>query len=330
MVTKAQKTRVIVFISLVTAVFFYLLFILVGQKLFLDEYTYFIKLERQSVSGLNIGGDVRYYGITVGKITDFKIDWETDISEILVSISIDSKIKIKETVKASLDFTGITGLKIIELTGGNNEDADLKPGGFIIADKGILADLTGKTIAITDKIEIILNNMITMTSKENSSKITNILGNFDKTLVTTDEFLHEINAFIKYNKPTLHNLLDNSDSLIVSFTKTSNSLNEFIKNSDKLVKSEQTAEILANLADISKKLNTESLNELINDVTKLIKNTDNSINHIDKMLLTGRKSILKSIVLLKETLENVNEFSILIRENPDILIKGREEEGMKE
>ena len=326
MVTKAQKTRVIIFISIVVAAFFYLMFILVGQKMFTDENTYYIRLERQSVSGLNIGGDVRYYGITVGKITDFKIDWEKDISEILVSISVRSNIKIKETVKASLDFTGITGLKVIELTGGNNDDPDLKPGGYIVADKGILDDLSGKTMEITAKVEKILNNMIDITSEKNSAKITNILTNFDKTLISTDEFLVEINSFIKYNKPTLNNLLENSDSLIASFTATSNSLNDFIKNSDELVKSEETAEIFANLAEISKKLNTESLNDLVSNITNLISDADKSINHMDKMLLTGRKSILRSIQLLKETLENVNEFSILIRENPDILIKGQEEE----
>ena len=325
MVTRAQKSRVIIFIIIIVAVFFYMLFILVGQKLFTDENTYYIKLKRQSVSGLNIGGDVRYYGITVGKITDFKINWDKDITEILVSISVRSNIKIKETVKASLDFTGITGLKVIELTGGDNDDADLLPNGYIVADKGILADLSGKTKAITDKIEVILNNMMEITSKGNSEKITSILGNFDKTLVTTDVFIAEMNSFIKTNKPTLNNLLEKSDSLITSFTTTSNSLNELIKNSDKLVKSEETAQIFENLAAISKKLNTESLNQLIDDVTKLINDADNSINHIDKVMLSGRKSILRSIQLLKETLENVNEFSILIKENPDILIKGHED-----
>ena len=152
MVTKSQKARVIVLISIVSVIFLYVMFLLVGRKIFSKEDTYFIKLEKQSVSGLNIGADVKYYGINIGKVIEIAINTE-NISEIIVTIAIKEDTPIKSTSVANLPYQSIaTGLKQIEITGGANKDPNLEPGSYIKAGADMFENITGKAEIISEKI----------------------------------------------------------------------------------------------------------------------------------------------------------------------------------
>jgi len=81
-----------------------------------------------------------------------------------------------------------------------------------------------------------------------------------------------------------------------------------------------------NLAEITKKINTKELGELVASINALVKNSDQAVLMLDKTFLQGRSNLLRSLELFKETLENINEFAILIRDNPDILIRGKDNE----
>lgn len=325
MVTKAQKVRVIVFISIVSLIFLYILFLLVGQKLFSSEDTYYIKLKNQSVTGLNVGQDVRYYGINIGKITDIAIN-RSDISEIILSISIKSGTPLKNTVKANLNFLGITGLKVIELTGGENGDTDLKPGAFIEADRGILDNITGKAEIITEKIEKLLNNILDITGKENRGSFKNIVVKIDSTVNHLDILMANAGRLVANNQYKISELIDNANKLTVSLDETSKSIRTLANSGNRILNSRETAKILSNITELSNKLNSQQTDEILKNLNGLISEGNNFIGHLDKTFMSNRKNIVKSIELLKEALDNFNEFMVLLRENPDIILKGKQNE----
>jgi len=325
MVTKAQKVRVIVFISIVSMIFLYILFLLVGQKLFTSEDTYFIKLKNQSVTGLNVGQDVRYYGINIGKITDIEIN-KSDISEIILSISVKSGTPLKNTVKANLNFLGITGLKVIELTGGENSDKDLQPGSFIEADRGILDNITGKAEIITEKVEKVLNNILDITGSENRGSFKNIVVKIDSTVNHLDILMLHASKLVINNRSKVSDLIENTNKLVVSLDETSKSIRMLANSGNRILNSKESAKILNNITELSNKLNSPQTDEIIKNLNGLISEGNNLIGHLDKTFMSNRKNIIKSIELLKETLDNFNEFVVLLRENPDILIKGKQNE----
>jgi len=325
MVTKAQKVRVIVFISIVSMIFLYILFLLVGQKLFTSEDTYFIKLKNQSVTGLNVGQDVRYYGINIGKITDIEIN-KSDISEIILSISVKSGTPLKNTVKANLNFLGITGLKVIELTGGENSDKDLQPGSFIEADRGILDNITGKAEIITEKVEKVLNNILDITGSENRGSFKNIVVKIDSTVNHLDILMLHASKLVVNNRSKVSDLIENTNRLVVSLDETSKSIRMLANSGNRILNSKESAKILNNITELSNKLNSPQTDEIIKNLNGLISEGNNLIGHLDKTFMSNRKNIIKSIELLKETLDNFNEFVVLLRENPDILIKGKQNE----
>ena len=85
-------------------------------------------------------------------------------------------------------------------------------------------------------------------------------------------------------------------------------------------------ESIKNIKEITDKINTKEFAELLRSTEKLVTSSQETVDHFDKTFLLGRSNLLKSIELFKEALENINEFAILLKDNPDILIKGKESE----
>ncbi|MBN2789537.1 MAG: MCE family protein [Candidatus Delongbacteria bacterium] len=326
MVTRSQKIRVVALISIVSMIFLYVMFLLVGRKIFTSEDTYYIKLEKQSVSGLNIGADVKYYGINIGKVVDIAINRD-NTSEIIVTINIKQNTPIKAGSVANLPYQSIaTGLKLIEITGGDKDAPNLEPESFINVGTDMFDNITGKAEIISEKIEILLNNLIQVTSNENRGKLFNLISQIEVDAQRLDTLLSHTSDYFNDNKNNISSLIKNSDKMVKEFTITAGSLNKLIIKSNSLIEAGKLEESLKNIQEITEKLNTKEIANLVYSMNKLIGTSQETVEHFDKTFLLGRRNLLKSMELFKEALENINEFAILLKDNPDILIKGKESE----
>jgi phospholipid/cholesterol/gamma-HCH transport system substrate-binding protein len=326
MVTKAQKTRVITMIVIVSIIFLYIMFLLVGKKLMSRNDTYYIKLHKQSVTGLNVGTDVKYYGINIGKVTDIAVNTE-NVAEIIVTISVKADTPIKETAEANLAYQSIaTGLKQIEIKGGDNKDKNLRPKQYIKAGSDIFDDISGKAEAIAQKIELLLTNLVHITSRENSNRFMILIDNLEENSRKLDTLLVGANEFLKTNKKDLDAILQKSSVMIENLSEASVSAKHALNSFNKTMDSKEMDQTVKNLAEITKKINTKELGELVASINALVKRSDDTVLMFDKTFLQGRSNLLRSLELFKETLENINEFAILVRDNPDILIRGKDNE----
>ncbi|MFA6653005.1 MAG: MlaD family protein [Candidatus Delongbacteria bacterium] len=286
--------------------------------------TYYIKLQKQSVTGLNIGTDVKYYGINIGKVVDIVVNPE-DISEIIVTVSVKQGTPIKETATANLSYQSIaTGLKQIEITGGDNEDRTLQPEELIKAGSDLFNDITGKAEIIAQKIESLLNNLIFITEQENAQKFVDLISQLEDDSRKLDTLITGANDFLADNNEELKNILRKGSVMIDNVSDASSAAAKALRNLDKKVQSEELDSSLKDLAEIMRKINSKDLDVLITSLNELVKKSESTVSTIDRTFLQGRNDILRSIELFKETLENINEFAILIRDNPDILIRGKD------
>lgn len=78
-----------------------------------------------SVSGLKEGSTVHYRGIPVGTVEEMMIDPQ-NVERIRVTITLGSKIPVKEDAFASLGMLGITGGSYIQLNGGSQSSPILR------------------------------------------------------------------------------------------------------------------------------------------------------------------------------------------------------------
>lgn len=83
-------------------------------------YAYYEVIFDDSVSGLSIGGPVRYQGIPVGEVVDIYVDPQApEKVHVLVQIQMDDSILIRRDAKASLEYQGVTGVAYIQIFGGS-------------------------------------------------------------------------------------------------------------------------------------------------------------------------------------------------------------------
>jgi phospholipid/cholesterol/gamma-HCH transport system substrate-binding protein len=308
MVSNTQKYRLGVFIVIVSLLMLFLILMVAGKAVIerRDEYT--IVYRDISVSGLQLGGSVKYHGINIGRIDDISID-QDDVQNVVVLISIKKGTPIKEDVKASLTPVGITGLLQIELAGGTNESALLEPGGEIKAGTSLMASLSSRAEVLADKIDILLGNLAEITSNENQEKINNILDNID--------------FILESNKEEINSVVTNLDSISYHLTNLTESTSIAVERLNQIINSDQVTKILDNTEKFSTDVAQADVTNLLNNLDETINEIRETFTHLDLTHLKVRQDLIQSVESLKETLEYLNEFSRQISEEPSMLIRSK-------
>jgi len=290
MVSKSQKIRLGIF-ALVGIVFLVVLIgIIVGSKLFDKKDFYFIAYKGQSVSGLNVGSAVQYHGIRVGRIEDLSIDKE-DVTTVIVEVSVKAGTPIKKDVKAVMAAVGITGLKQIELVGGDPREENLKPGSYIQPGESTLDVITDKAQDIATKVDDILRNIANIFDDRTQENIQEAVAN-------TNSSLNNLNLILDENRESLH---------------------ESIQNIARI--SSELADLLSTINNVTEKLDLDEFNMTVSNINTSVNDLTEAFNNINYTVLESQDDVIETIRLLKESMQNINEFSRMISENPSLLFR---------
>lgn len=166
--TPARRVGLLV---ITAAVVFAVAVLLIGdrQNLFTAKNRYFIRLV--TVSGLQVGSQVKLNGVGVGSVT--KIVLPVDMRENLLQvwISVESRFaeRIREDSVARIKTLGLLGDKYIELTSGS-------PAAETIPEDGEIPAAPQTNVEqLTEAGEDVMNNVLTI-----SSQLSKILGRMEK------------------------------------------------------------------------------------------------------------------------------------------------------
>jgi len=306
MVSKTQKFRLGIFIIFISALMIIFFVMVAGNKLMEKRDSYHIVYKEISISGLQIGGAVKYHGISIGRVDDILIDKE-DIRNVIVKVSVKAGTPIKEDVKASLIPVGITGLLQVELSGGSNEAKLLKPGSEILAGTSTFESISGKAEIITEKLENVLHNLAELTNQNNRHKLENILANID--------------SMITENREPAASILTNIDSTTFYLVHLTEQTKKTAEKLNEILYSERFNNILNNTEKFSSQIAEADIQQLIVNLNKAVNQANDTLLHFDLTLLKSRQDFLQSLETLKETMDYLNEFSRQISENPSILLR---------
>ena len=311
MITRSQKIRLSIFLIIGFTILFSILVLLVGTKIIEKRDQYNVVFEDTSVMGLQVGGAVLYRGIRIGRIENIQID-RNNVSDIIVSISVMRDTPIKADHEAILVLVGITGIKYIELRGGTNESEYLKSGDTIPTGRTVFDALSDRTEVLVHRIEMIMDNFIELTSRPNQDKIASILENTDSIIINTHDSL--INTITNINEIT-------AELAIASMIAT-----DLLTKIDKIFDEERIYNIITNTETITNNLaeiDLAQINRTIQLTNETIQRTQTTISRIDTFVLRSTPDFNAIIEELRETLENLSEFSRIITEDPSILIRSR-------
>jgi phospholipid/cholesterol/gamma-HCH transport system substrate-binding protein len=314
MVTRSQKIRLGAFLTFAAVAVIAVLVAVLAPKYFQLRDTYFIGFRDVSVTGLLEGGTVKYHGLNVGFVSRIFIDPD-DIRRVIVEISLEPATPIKEDTQAEINFLGITGLKVIELRAGSTESKNLAPGAFIQAGRSISEEMTGKAEVIAEKAERVLNNIALLTDAANRDKMLTLLDNTNKTL-------GELHAILTKNNAAFTQTLANGEQISSELKETAISAKYTVRNLRTLAESDSLHQIVGNLAKFSKTLNEADLLKLIQDLNQTLDRTNTMLKQLEKRYAESQDDITETLEAARETLDNLNQFSRLISEDPSILVRG--------
>lgn len=160
---------------------------------------YFQVIFNEPVRGLSRGAPVLYNGIRIGEVKSLSLD-PADLRKAHARIAIDASIPVREDTRASLVLTGITGVSVIELTGGSPVSPLLQGKGdddpIIIATPSPLTQLlAGSDNLMTNITELILSAK-SILSPENSAHFSNTLANLDTLMASFTDRREDLKTLV--------------------------------------------------------------------------------------------------------------------------------------
>jgi len=199
--TSQFKIRLGLFILVGIGLFVLGIFIIGKQKNLFNP-VFKLTANFRNVSGLQVGNNIRFSGISIGTVDNVAI---INDSTVRVEMLIKKEVQrfIKTDTKASVGSEGIIGDKIVVLSQGNSSNKVVKEGQMIASTEPIETDAILKSVKVTaENAAIATAEIATLVKKINNGEGT--LGRLiqDKTMA------------------------DNIDKTIVNLKKSSKGLNE--------------------------------------------------------------------------------------------------------
>jgi phospholipid/cholesterol/gamma-HCH transport system substrate-binding protein len=319
---KAQRIRLGIFILIGSVVLLILVGFFTARRLFEKSDTYYIAYRDISVSGLETGSPVKYLGINVGSISDIRID-PTDVSSIIVRISLKDGTPVKEDAVADIVAMGITGLKTIEIRGGSNEADFLQPEQFIRPGTSLVEDISGRAEVIAYKVEDVLNNIQAFTREENMSKFADAADGISELVINANRSFNLFEGVIEENRIGIRQTVESVGTIALMLELTAEELYLASGRFNEIMQGDTLAVVLGNLREISVSLKESDISQLVENLAFTAAQTQRLLVKLDSDLERGSKDLSDNLVLLKQMLENMNEVSRKINSDPSIIIRGQ-------
>lgn len=163
------------------------------------EFAEYQVIFNEAVTGLSQGGAVQYNGIKVGDVTQLKLDPQ-DPRRVLARIRVGADTPIKQDTHAKLALTGVTGMAVIQLSGGSPNSPALTSatGGLpvIVADPSPLSKLLANGEDVMTNINDVVSRASQLMSDENVARISRTLDHLDKATGAVADQRDDIRALI--------------------------------------------------------------------------------------------------------------------------------------
>jgi len=160
-------------------------FVLWLAKVDIDrEFVFYHIVFDEAVTGLTVGGPVRYNDIPVGTVAAIEIHPE-DPAQVRVLARIGAETPIRADTVAKLELQGITGLSFVQLTGGTVGADILQPGpdgepALIASERSAIAELFAGAPDLISRVTVLVSDVNKLVSPENRRAFSNILASFDE------------------------------------------------------------------------------------------------------------------------------------------------------
>ena len=338
--SRAQKARLGAFVVSGLVIFGGAIVSLAGLKVWERRDLYTVRFT-EDVGGLEPSASVKYHGLRVGRVGDLHVAGD-DPAAIEVTLALDPRTVLYEGTKATLDTSGLTGLKTINLTGGDPRSPRIEIGSRLPPGQSLVDRITGQAESIAIKIEIVANQLATWTREDNRVRV-------EKLVDSTTSLSKEVERFLTANREPFKAALEGvarASTQVATLTGEGES-------SIKAVRQEIVAtleEVRATIKDVRRplskldpddvaeavtsirraadsldqRLSGKELGKAIDDLQVAMTNLTRLLEDVDVTVRAGREDFTAALSYIRQAAEDLREFSRIIAQDPSLLIRGKE------
>lgn len=204
----------------------------IGKQQNLFGSTFQLRSQFKNVSGLKVGNNVRFSGISVGTVDEISIVNDSVVT-VIFKINEDVRRYIKKDATVTIGSDGLMGDKVLTVSPGSDSNEPVHDNDMIASTKAVeMEDIMKSVQTSVDNAGIITKELATFTHNMNNSN-----GVISK-LMTDDAFANSItnsmNNLERFtaninNKNSVLSKLTNDEKLGKSVDSTVGQLNETVK-----------------------------------------------------------------------------------------------------
>lgn len=339
--TKAQRVRLGLFVAIGAFLVAVSMVFVLGLRLFSPVDVYTVAYPG-NVSGLEEGAEVRYQGLRVGSVQALEVAPDEDVSAILIRLALEPDTVLHEGTEAVLEFSGITGLKTVNLVPGDPRNPVLAPGSRIPPGSSFIERISGEAEAIAAKVERLANNLLGFTSPVNRRRFEDLLVHLVGMSRTADEWLAQAR---EPARKAIESLTDTSRSVREASEEVTESVRRLRRDAQRALRAatgalKEAERVLAAVdgervrsivtrtdaiaTRIDEELSRSELAETLQQTRVALARLTQMLDEVDLVVRAGRQDLLLSLRAIRESTEHLREFTQLISRDPSLLLRGAE------
>ena len=305
----------------------------------------------EDTKGLNKGADVRYGGKLVGRVAEIRVEEvprqalddvarlmidpddpgfeapirseDGSVPRIVVSVVLDEIIPLNRASTAFITNTTLTSDKHLEITTQWSDEAtytDARDMTILPVDEGDLFGKAGELLdTITNEISGI-GNLLGVDSDAELTSVADLLTTLNDAMKQSEQLIVSTNDIVDANRDEIDRIIANVLEIENSANAVLQEINGTIKETRPLVADslERVPPLLDQFAAVSQSLETllGQLEPVIGDVKSITNNTDG-------LLEDAGPEVTELVTDIRETVQNLNDLILMLRENPTSLVRGR-------
>jgi ABC-type transporter Mla subunit MlaD len=152
-----QALKVGIFVVSVAAIMVAALIVIGGLRFLRPVDTYYVVTD-QGVSGIDLNSSVLLRGVAIGKVDAIELD-RTNYAQVTVVLAIDPSMKIPAGSRAYFERVGLTGERVIDISGGTLADGALAPGSTLPLGRSELDVLQARAESLGDDLSALIADL---------------------------------------------------------------------------------------------------------------------------------------------------------------------------
>ena len=309
----SSEAKVGAFVVVSLIVFVYTFITVANKQLAGEKVTY--KTYFTFAAGIDPGTAVRFGGLKAGVVEEVR-SWEEDQTKVEVIFEMRGDIPVNTDSIAKLASLSALGQNYLEITTGSIEAPRIEPGGIIKSEEAVtvddimqkfanladtatdmMEDMRGDITRITERAEVLLNNLNEITGKKSRESMEQLLEN-------ANEMMAEQRPKINRITDQVTEMLVKADRLLVDFQAVA----------------EQTKATVAN-ANRTLDETREPLKSNLVELEATLKQTRRTLEDIQAIVVVNESNINEMLENLRVSSQNLKEMSDELRQRPWSLIR---------